>query len=125
MSVKRTWEEKVNKYGHRVEEMIKAGNPSKAGWYRTPYHSELGTYGYSLTSSEKEVVEAIKDTFGIERLRRPATGVDFIFGNVGFEAKSIDWYEFSENQRKCMDLLKMTFVIVSNGDGPYIHNVIQ
>lgn len=125
MSVKPRWKQIVDKHGHRVERMIAASDVYRANWHMTPYQAGFGIRGNSLTESEMMAVEAIQDTFNIEDLRRPQFGVDFIYGNVGFEVKSHEWYELTQRQKEMVRLLEAVFVVVSNGNGQYVDEVMR
>lgn len=115
----------VRQHGHRIERFIENGHRDRAVWYDTEYETVPGTEGKSLTESEKLALKAIKNTFDIDEVRRPSTGVDFLFGNVGFEVKSHSWWRLTEKQNELVKMLEAVIIVVATENGAYIQRVIR
>lgn len=123
MTVKDEWLTLFVKHGREVEEKFGPGNETY-NWLGTEFACFESPDQFKLTLSERKALYYIKQTFDIERLRRPGMGVDFVYGNVGFEVKSTDYYTLSKRQQEHSELLEAVFVVICDGHVAKIDDVI-
>jgi len=105
----------VERHGESVEDAIEAGEVSVGERDHIPSRSALS---FSLTPSEELALGWIAERFDIpiKDIRRDSSGIDFIYGNVGFEIKSGTYYKFSESQVDHAVQLDYLFLVKSKND---------
>lgn len=126
MSISMEWYDLVDEHGRLVEAQINEGNTDNVNWLMTDYVAFGPSDRPTLTESEECALEHIKDTFDIEvGLRRPIYGVDFVYGNIGFEVKRDENEELSERQKDHAEIMEAVFVVISDGEYAGIDRVIR
>lgn len=116
----------VDLHGKEVEKAVNNGEPEALSWMDCEIRTISPASRYNLTDSEEYAMSWIKEEFGIDGdLRRASSGCDFVYGNVGFEVKSSEWYELSAKQLQHARMLKYLFVIHSRKHNARVMDVLD
>lgn len=110
------YQEIVDEHGRNVEDAITEGKVDVVEQDHIPSRSATS---FRMTPSEDQALGWICEAFNIDiaDIRRDSSGIDFIYGDVGFEIKSGAYYEFSQTQVEHAQMLKYLFLVKSNENG--------
>lgn len=120
-------DELFQKHGYDVEKRASVEDDLTAfNWYNTEFEAGRFEYQFELTESEERALDYMYGRFEPEGyFRRTGDGLDFVYGNIGFEVKTDKHYELSENQLDHAELMEYVYVILVAEVGEAVFDVLD